>query len=475
MNKIRNLISVLLGLVALAGLVVGLAWLLGPQGVLPGQQVSPVRTPTLIGYEPTAPSEDWPTLTPPPTWPPLPTPRGTPVLKPTSPPMPTPTRPPVLLTPIPGGTPPADLSWLYYVADTETGPELRVIGMDNQGRRWSESAVASSGLAWNLWGLYPSPDGAYLAAQTAGDGRAVYVIDLSSGRVSCVLDEPVGCRGDFHGWTLDNQLLFQPLDPQPGTLRAKFGVVLVDFRRAQYKELDLPVDSKGYSVANNLTLNADSSKIAYSTTDWATRQSAIWTRGVNEGEGQLVHTVPGWIVALSWSPVGEQLFFLNVKGAASDPAELWIMNSDGSDARLLSQKVPKATEWRYRPTWSPDGRCIVFVQVDAPSLFSSLDEPGGKLAEPGTNIYVADTVTGKVTRLSSFNDKRNTSFPTWSPDSRFVAFVSTIIADKHTRYGEIWVAGVDGSQLYAVSGTAKPYNALAWLSSTPTKEVEAKP
>nr|HID14228.1 hypothetical protein [Anaerolineae bacterium] len=59
----RNLISALVGLLALAGLVLGLAWLLGPQGALPGQQVSPVRTPTPLGYEPTAPSEDWPTLT----------------------------------------------------------------------------------------------------------------------------------------------------------------------------------------------------------------------------------------------------------------------------------------------------------------------------------------------------------------------------------------------------------------------------
>jgi len=46
MNKMRNLISVLLGLVALAGLAGGLAWLLGPQGMLQGQQMSPLQTPT---------------------------------------------------------------------------------------------------------------------------------------------------------------------------------------------------------------------------------------------------------------------------------------------------------------------------------------------------------------------------------------------------------------------------------------------
>ena len=145
------------------------------------------------------------------------------------------------------------------------------------------------------------------------------------------------------------------------------------------------------------------------------------------------------------------------------------MNSDGSDASLLSQNVPKAAEWRYRPTWSPDGRHIALVLVDDLSLFSSLDGPGGELAESGTNVYIVDTVTGRVTRLSSF-EGRNTGFPTWSPDGRFVAFVSTIVADEHTRYGEIWLASVDGSQLYGVSGTAKPYSALAWLPVVPSRE-----
>jgi hypothetical protein len=44
MNRIRNPISALLGLLALAGLAAGLSWLFRSQGVRPGQQVSPLPT-----------------------------------------------------------------------------------------------------------------------------------------------------------------------------------------------------------------------------------------------------------------------------------------------------------------------------------------------------------------------------------------------------------------------------------------------
>jgi Tol biopolymer transport system component len=467
MNENRGPISTLVEVLALVVMVVGLSRLVGPRGplprqqVLPAQQMSPPRTPTPRPVktltptryaEPSVPSEDWPTLTPPPTRG-MPTPRA-PVVKGT-PLSPTPTRTPLPLTSIPEGTPPADLSSLYYVAETDTGPELRVIGIDKQGTRWSESLTAYNELTWDLWGLYPSPSGKYLAAQTTRDGRSVYIVDRSSDRVFCVLNKPIGCRGDFYGWTSDDQVLFRPLDVQPDTLRAGFGIVLIDFDKGQHKELELPIDSRGYSVANNPTLNTDDSKIAYSTTDWGSHESAIWIRDMSDGDEQLVHKAAGWIVALSWSSAGDQFLFLTIKGAASDSAELWLVNSDGSNARLLSQDVPKATEWRYRPAWSPDSRHIVFVLTNDPS--------------PGTNVYVADAITEQITRLSSF-EERNTGFPTWAPDGRFVAFVSTVITDEHTRYGEIWVVSVDGRQLHAVSGIARPYSALAWSPAVPSAE-----
>jgi dipeptidyl aminopeptidase/acylaminoacyl peptidase len=466
MNK--RMISIMLGVLALAVLVGGAVLLSQAQGALPGPRVSPLRTlsplqtPTVY-VEPTAPSEDWPTLTPPPTWPPLPTPQGTPVVKPGETPTPAPTRPPLPLTPIPEGQPPDDLSGLYYVADNAGVPELRALGMDAQGRRWSESQLALDRFPANLTGLHLSPDGEYLALEFLGDGYGeVSIMERSSGRVWCpLLDAPRGCWGGFSGWTPDNHFLFQPFDvPPEGVI--SLGVIVVDVATGQYRPLDLPVSPDGvYSLARNVSVSPDGTVIAYSITDSRDGESTseIWTMRVDSTEKRLSHRVSGLITALLWSPVGEQVIYVRSEPSQPELGELWLMNVDGSDARLLAVDLARAGQLHFSPAWSPDGRYVAFVQLDQPITFD-----GTYVILAWSNVCVVDTVTGQITRLSSF-ERRQANHPTWSPDGRFVAFVSTGRLGEETLYGEVWVASADGSLLYPVSGMAKPYNALAWLPS----------
>jgi len=479
MDKMRNLVSALLGLLVLAGLVVGLAWLLGPYGARPDQvasplptPVSPLPTPTPIEPEPTAPSEDWPTLTPPPTWPPLPTPQGTPVVKPGETPTPAPTRPPVLLTPIPEGTPPSDLTSLYYVADTGSGPELRAIGMDKQGRRWSESELAIGQFPANLVGLHLSPDGRYLALEFIGDGYAeVEIMERSSGRTWCPLGEPARCGGGFWDWTFDNRLLFAPLDAQFGDV-IPWGVMVVDLETGQYTQPpDLPTRRSGTSRVQNVTASPDRAVLAYSIVEVEDGKAIteIWTTQFDGGDKQLVCRVKGAINTISWSPAGEQLIYVyQSEPGEFSPAELWLLGTDGGSAGLLATDLPTSCEPRYRPAWSPDGRYVAFTQLDQPIAFFSA------FGLARSNMCVVDTITGQITRLSSF-ENREVTFPNWSPDGRFVAFVSTTAAGEgmpydETLYSEVWVASADGTQLYAVSGTTRWNYALAWLTPTSVQE-----
>jgi Tol biopolymer transport system component len=243
-------------------------------------------------------------------------------------------------------------------------------------------------------------------------------------------------------------------------------VLIVDIDTGQYSRLDLPTSPDGaYSIAGSVSLGPDDSRIAYAVNYWEDRReiSEVWTMRIDSEDKQLLRKMEGVINTLLWSPVGEQLIYFYRPGTLTDldPFELWLLNSDGTGERLLANQIYRG----YGPTWSPDGRYVAFVQVDHLALFLS------DWRAPGTNVYVADTVTGRITRLSAFEGRSN-RYPTWSPDGQFVAFVSSIITgdpeyEETPIYTEVWVASVDGSQLYALSGNAnyRPA-ALTWLPVT---------
>jgi Tol biopolymer transport system component len=493
MKHISKPISILFSLLALVVLIIGLGlisgtlpslgqWFFSASPLAPPSlptalqegQMSPLGTPVPLPEKPqstaTSIPSATPTVPPPPGWPtgvPWP-PQVTP-----EPPKPTPTRPPSLA---PVGSPPDDQQSLYYVADNAGYSELHAVGMDEQGKQQSEFDVAVNLPYENaLVGLHPSPDGKYLAMEfcLGPQDNLLLVMERISGQIWCPLGKQERCLGGFWDWTRDNQLLFRPTAGNQLEGVIPGGALLVDINTGQHSQLDLPTSpDQVYSYAHNISLSPDDTRIAYAVTYAEDHKeiSEIWTMRIGSENKQLVYKVEGVIHALSWSPAGEQLIYSYQPGSmpsANDPSELWMLNSDGTGARFVANNYGECC-----PVWSPDGSYIAFVRVDDLSLFL------GDWRGPGTNVYVVDTITGGITRLSAFEGRSNTH-TTWSPDGKFVAFVSTIIMGEPEMYSpgvvyvEVWVASVDGSQLYRVSETGRWNSALAWLPpSSSWKEEE---
>jgi len=356
--------------------------------------------------------------------------------------------------------------------DSEGAAEFHVIGINTQNEQLSEFRVVDDSPlgGMNLAGLYPSPSKEYLALELVhpmGGYAEVKIVELSSKRVFCPLDTSQGCWGGFSGWVSNDQFLFQPFDvPPEGVI--SLGVISINIITGQYQPLDLPVSPDGvYSLAQNISSNLEGTQVAYSITSSKDGQltSEIWILPIKGIEKQLIHSVRGLVTGLAWSPVDSHLIYTYQGDPGSSPtAELWIVDTNGGNARLLATNIPESGELRFHPTWSPDGQYIVFAQVDR-SVIS--DETDRRLI--WSNVFVVSTITEHITPLSSF-ERHETSNFTWSPDSQSIAFMITHNGEGKTFASEVWVASVDGNQLDRIAANAKWNNALSWFPPLDSQE-----
>jgi len=107
--------------------------------------------------------------------------------------------------------------------------------------------------------------------------------------------------------------------------------------------------------------------------------------------------------AIAWSPNSSEVAFV-ASQAPKNRSDLYVMSRLGTKRRNLT-RTPATSE--ADPSWSPDGRMIVFVR-----------ELG--LAKSGVHVIRRDGI-GDVTLDSP---KTNGVEPSWSPDGRNIVFVS---------------------------------------------------
>jgi len=103
----------------------------------------------------------------------------------------------------------------------------------------------------------------------------------------------------------------------------------------------------------------------------------------------------------TWSPDGRQLVFVSTR---SGSPQVYVMNADGSEVRRLTHR----DGYDGDPSWSPDGSEIVFCS----------DRSGN------SDIWRMDPDGGNPRNLTD-HPANDCSTPSWSPDGEWLTFVST--------------------------------------------------
>jgi Tol biopolymer transport system component len=144
----------------------------------------------------------------------------------------------------------------------------------------------------------------------------------------------------------------------------------------------------------------------------------------------------------AWSPDGRRIAYVHSTGrrlgTGTAGTEIWVMNADGTGKRRLTRNGI----WDGSPTWSPDGRSILFVRG---RLFVAHDE------WPRSDLWVMSADGTRQRQLTRTPELELD--PAWAPRGDRLAFLVAPLTRSCNpsrctvgRERELWTSAPDGTR-----------------------------
>ena len=146
----------------------------------------------------------------------------------------------------------------------------------------------------------------------------------------------------------------------------------------------------------------------------------------------------------AWSPhLGDGGYRIAYSCEAGGSSQLWTMRVDGTDKRLITGD---ASFFDSDPAWSPDGLTIAFQRSGAATF---------------GDLYLVSATGGPARALMTGNALANGQFaPAWSPDGRLIAFASRHEDGEHDQIYTVWS---DGTRIARRTTGPRIHSDPAWI------------
>lgn len=158
----------------------------------------------------------------------------------------------------------------------------------------------------------------------------------------------------------------------------------------------------------------------------------------------------------AWSPDGRHIAYsaqprapIAADGTRQDrqPAQIWIIDADGSNARALTT----GSNRNMRPAWSPDGSTIAFFS----DRHADFDINLIGTEDGDVEIYLMDREGSNIRRLTE--GAATALNPAWSPDGQRIAFQTYRDGNLN-----IYVMNADGSNQRRLTDDPRVDGRPAW-------------
>lgn len=309
--------------------------------------------------------------------------------------------------------------------------------------------VVNTGLPIDLAGkVYLSPNKLYLVLEVRTELPGFEVWNLMTGQeMELRVNGQVPRGTTFLSWTPDSNYVLAQVER--GTTRGFWRInVLNDTGHHLYDDI---TPSGTGMISAHVPPSGDI--ILYSFTRGLGQGSEMWTMDLDGNNRQLLLTDEWHILgAMRYSPDGQRVAYMSLPDNAVPftAVDLLVMNADGSQQQLLSSQADGGHG--YWPTWSADNHTIAFVTRENPA-----DGEARREADKATNnIYLADADTGMVWPLLPLVGQHN-YFPNWSPDGDALIFIS-----DREGIDELWFIQADGANLQSVYQPEQPVSGPMW-------------